>query len=751
MSKPSFVRARLPADSSSPPVPSRRLLHRQIRSLEAGSRNDSAVPSIVNAVLQSSGRPLDAGTRAYMEPRLGHDFSRVRIHDDARAAESVRAVQANAWTVGNDIAFDRGRFSPSTTGGRRLLAHELIHVAQSTANNAPRQSPASGLVMASVHADTERAANHVEDTIDRGGDGAPCGASPPHVLHRKQEPPPEEESKKADQDVAGSSGAPKVHEGQSKAAFYAKYHELAEKSEKETGVPALVTLGQAALESGWGKSAPGNMFFGVKAKASDPPESRQLLKTREVLSRPDVKFPEVISVTKRPDGKYDYVVRDWFRKYSSAEGSFTDHGKFFRNNARYKKAFEHSDDPYAFAQAIADAGYATATNYAGSLKAMMRLFESFGPSGAGGARQDGAVDAATPQPASDKKSKPAYPFVLGMPRGQGSVTASSLNVRNGPGANYEKIGALQRGTAVTTYGSVDGWYCIAPGQWVSREFISPGGSKASAVTQRQPGPDLNAIARDVWDAMFGGIGLGTDEDKVYSSLAKLNQNNALIRRFMDSYRASYGTDVIQDIKSEFSDNLLGAELTKALGYLNVSAESHPGTTKVSQGDTRKPAQGKAATAGSINKVGKGAAIEVIESLQVQKNYRYADFVYRKFPDKVKARPQWKGIIEGNWAGWCASAVSMLFAKITGRSERGDGKDWDGVMKKLIARGDVAYRVETNPVYASLPTASVLVWIGGTYGHVCIVVDGLWYSDFYSKPLHQRKGATPPDVVFVPRM
>jgi flagellum-specific peptidoglycan hydrolase FlgJ len=684
-----------------------------------------------------------------MEPRLGHDFSRVRIHDDARAAESARAVQASAWTVGNDIAFDRGRFSPSTSGGRRLLAHELTHVVQSTANNAPRQSPASGLVMASAQADTERAASRVEDAIDRGDDGAPGGASPPHVLHRKQEPPPEEESKKADQDAAGGSGPPKVNEGQSKAAFYAKYHELAEKSEKETGVPALVTLGQAALESGWGKSAPGNMFFGVKAKASDPPESRQLLKTREVLSRPDVKFPEVISVTKRADGKYDYVVRDWFRKYSSAEGSFTDHGKFLRNNSRYKKAFEHSDDPYAFAQAIADAGYATATDYAGTLKKMMRLFEGFGHSGAGGARRDGAVDAGTPQPASDKKSKPAYPFVLGAPRGQGSVTASSLNVRNGPGANYEKTGALPKGAAVTTYGSVDGWYCIAPGQWVSREFVSLGGPQASAVTQRQPGPDMKSIARDVWDAMFGGIGLGTDEDKVYSSLAKLNRNNTLIRRFMDSYRASYGTDVIQDIESEFSDNWLGAELAKALSYLNVSANLHPGA-RVSQDDTRKPAQGKAATAGSINKVGKSAAIEVIERLQEQKNYRYADFVYKKYPKKVEARPQWKGIIEGNWAGWCASAVSMLFAKITGRSERGDGKDWDSVMKKLIARGDVAYRVETNPVYASLPTASVLVWVGGTFGHVCIVVDGLWYSDFYSQPLRQMKGAKPPDVVFVPR-
>jgi hypothetical protein len=160
------------------------------------------------------------------------------------------------------------------------------------------------------------------------------------------------------------------------ASFFQSYGSFADQSQSETGVPALVTLGQAALESGWGEHAPGNNFFGIKAKATDPEESRQLLKTREVLSTPDAVFPEVISVTPRPDGKFEYLVRDWFRAYPTPAESFSDHGRFLRDNSRYAAAFDHTDDPYAFAQAVADAGYATDPSYATVLAGRMRLIEA---------------------------------------------------------------------------------------------------------------------------------------------------------------------------------------------------------------------------------------------------------------------------------------------------------------------------------------------------------------------------------------
>jgi outer membrane protein OmpA-like peptidoglycan-associated protein len=155
----------------------------------------SEVPAIVHEVLSFSGHPLDTSTRAFFEPRFAHNFSRVpvssaaqqmssssltigkpssvfeheadrmadavmrngniknktsprgeqssgldlsgvRIHTGSRAAESARAVNAHAYTVGNDIVFGEGQFSPRSSSGRRLIAHELTHVLQQS-NSSP--------------------------------------------------------------------------------------------------------------------------------------------------------------------------------------------------------------------------------------------------------------------------------------------------------------------------------------------------------------------------------------------------------------------------------------------------------------------------------------------------------------------------------------------------------------------------------------------------------------------------------------
>lgn len=90
----------------------------------------SGVPPIVHEVLRSPGRPLDDATRAYMEPRFGHDFSAVRVHDDDRAAASAQAVNADAYTVGSDIVLRRNDSGQASPGGRAALAHELAHVVQ---------------------------------------------------------------------------------------------------------------------------------------------------------------------------------------------------------------------------------------------------------------------------------------------------------------------------------------------------------------------------------------------------------------------------------------------------------------------------------------------------------------------------------------------------------------------------------------------------------------------------------------------
>jgi lipoprotein-anchoring transpeptidase ErfK/SrfK len=102
-----------------------------------GSSGQAAAPPVLHEVLGSPGHSLDDRTRAYFEPRFGHDFSKVRVHTDARAAESAHAVNALAYTVGSDIVFGKSLYPPGTASGRNLLAHELAHTIQQSAGGRP--------------------------------------------------------------------------------------------------------------------------------------------------------------------------------------------------------------------------------------------------------------------------------------------------------------------------------------------------------------------------------------------------------------------------------------------------------------------------------------------------------------------------------------------------------------------------------------------------------------------------------------
>jgi hypothetical protein len=87
-------------------------------------------PPVVHEVLATSGTLLPSRERAFFEPRLGHDFSRIRVHDDVAAATAAQSVAAEAFTVGRHIVFGRGRYMPGTMEGRQLIGHELAHAVQ---------------------------------------------------------------------------------------------------------------------------------------------------------------------------------------------------------------------------------------------------------------------------------------------------------------------------------------------------------------------------------------------------------------------------------------------------------------------------------------------------------------------------------------------------------------------------------------------------------------------------------------------
>jgi len=157
--------------------------------------------------------------------------------------------------------------------------------------------------------------------------------------------------------------------------FVYKYLTAAKNAEMQTGVPALVTLTQAAVESKWGDVAPGFNFFGIK-DTDGLNGNEQLLLTHEYLDNPNAKFPKIVNIVQLAQRRYKYTVYDYFRKYPDAESAFTDHGAFLVKNERYKEALA-SKDPIAVLQGIAKAGYATDPDYASLLTRVAEMIKKY--------------------------------------------------------------------------------------------------------------------------------------------------------------------------------------------------------------------------------------------------------------------------------------------------------------------------------------------------------------------------------------
>jgi hypothetical protein len=172
--------------------------------------------SPVNDVVSGGGRPLDTGLRASMEQSMGHDFGDVRVHDDAQAAASAKSVQAHAYTVGNHVVFNEGRYQPDSTDGRKTLAHELTHVVQQREGPVDG-TPADGGIKVSDPGDRfEREAESVADRVVSGSapDAAPAPAPAPavqrHADDSAEAPPVQRQAEEEEQapPEAGAEAAP---------------------------------------------------------------------------------------------------------------------------------------------------------------------------------------------------------------------------------------------------------------------------------------------------------------------------------------------------------------------------------------------------------------------------------------------------------------------------------------------------------------------------------------------------------------
>ena len=149
-----------------------------------GADGPAIAPPIVHDVLRSPGRPLASGVRARMESHFGHDFSRVRVHTDPKAADSARAVGAEAYTVGSRIAFGEGRYRPGSPAGDHLLAHELAHVVQQ-GGDAQSVAPPREIPVSPARDSLEAAANAMaQGTPQRRLEGAETRLWAPSLQRR---------------------------------------------------------------------------------------------------------------------------------------------------------------------------------------------------------------------------------------------------------------------------------------------------------------------------------------------------------------------------------------------------------------------------------------------------------------------------------------------------------------------------------------------------------------------------------------
>ncbi|AQA15742.1 MULTISPECIES: eCIS core domain-containing protein [Streptomyces] len=153
----------------------RAALQRDAEQGEEGERRSS----VHDVISSGGGEPLDTGTRGDMEARLGADFGDVRVHTGSSAHESAKEVGAHAYTVGNDVVFQRDAYDPSSQQGRTTIAHELTHVIQQRGGPVDGTEAPGGIRVSDPSDRFEREASANAERVMAGPSPAPEPAAAP--------------------------------------------------------------------------------------------------------------------------------------------------------------------------------------------------------------------------------------------------------------------------------------------------------------------------------------------------------------------------------------------------------------------------------------------------------------------------------------------------------------------------------------------------------------------------------------------
>jgi hypothetical protein len=141
----------------------------------AGGGEEQEASPVHDVIGKGGGSSLPEGVRSQMESSMGQDFSDVRVHTGTDAANASKSVQAQAFTVGNEIVFNEGKYNPGSPEGDRTIAHELTHVVQQRSGDVDGESRGGGIKVSTPDDRFDQQAEATADAVMAGGGGDHAG------------------------------------------------------------------------------------------------------------------------------------------------------------------------------------------------------------------------------------------------------------------------------------------------------------------------------------------------------------------------------------------------------------------------------------------------------------------------------------------------------------------------------------------------------------------------------------------------
>lgn len=428
-----------------------------------------------------------------MSSAIGSDFSNVNIHQDSSKASAVGAL---AYTQGNDVHFAPGQFKPDTKSGQELIGHELTHVAQQRAGKVQANTSIAGMPVnneKSLEAEADqmgaKAAQMKPGPDFAGADGGSGGGSNANAPVQRTEDPLRVREGQVTFDSEGQDSGRYFSRvchwpGGNSGVTIGRGYDLGSRTAREVLghlTAAGITGSQATtLSTGAGlKGQPaGDWVRTNKDRVGEITHDQQKILFEVVYG--EMK-QSVITISERQAAKDKYGDVDFDTLHPAIMETLVDlryRGDYTPSTREWIQPLVVRNDLRAFAAAIGDQRWMTTYGVPRDRFNRRKAFIDAAVAG----RTPTTTPSQAPATAAEGGSTTTTTTTTttsGNGNGNntaidsGSVRATSLNVRSGPGPNFTKVGQpLSNGTRVQVYEKRDGWLRIGNGQWVSAEYVT---------------------------------------------------------------------------------------------------------------------------------------------------------------------------------------------------------------------------------------------------------------------------------------